>query len=247
MCDALFLQEFTDAVKAGDSGRVVLVLKIWALGFRGNGRTKYAYDMLHFIHHITNVWPKGFQDIVLKNWLLNTTGNPNSFCEFDLIQEHLNFWVKNTYKVHGSNLSWEWLETMAPLQCSTKNQGTQHAPPELTDDIEALMDSLHKNNMYWLKRDQILDDGDEPVKDVIALGLRSLKDGSKSPLSERLQTRRHMHPPTEVDMIFDDLQRGISESTLKRLSAFDVVLDMDEFPVEYNDSSSSKSKAEDEE
>ena len=57
MRDALISREFTDAVKRGDSGRVILVLKIWALGFRGNGRTKYAYEMLHVIHNITTVWP----------------------------------------------------------------------------------------------------------------------------------------------------------------------------------------------
>lgn len=56
--DSLISREFSDAVKTGDSGRVVLVLKIWALSFRGNGRTKYAYEMLHLIHHLTNVWGK---------------------------------------------------------------------------------------------------------------------------------------------------------------------------------------------
>jgi len=35
--DTLLSREFTDAVKAGDSGRVVLVLKVWAFSFRGNG------------------------------------------------------------------------------------------------------------------------------------------------------------------------------------------------------------------
>ena len=54
--DALISREFSDAVKAGDSGRVLLVLKAWALGFRGNGRTKYAYEMLHLIHNFTTVW-----------------------------------------------------------------------------------------------------------------------------------------------------------------------------------------------
>jgi hypothetical protein len=34
MRDALISREFTDALKAGDSGRVVLVLKTWALSFR---------------------------------------------------------------------------------------------------------------------------------------------------------------------------------------------------------------------
>jgi len=61
MRDALISREMTDAIKAGDSGRVVLVLKIWALSFRGNGRTKYAHEMLHLIHNLTNVWSKELQ------------------------------------------------------------------------------------------------------------------------------------------------------------------------------------------
>ena len=56
--DALISREFTDAVKSGDSGRALLVLKVWALSFRGNGHTKYAYEMLHLIHNVTHVWPK---------------------------------------------------------------------------------------------------------------------------------------------------------------------------------------------
>jgi hypothetical protein len=44
--DALTVsREYTNAVKAGDSGRILLVLKAWAL-IQGNGRTKYAYEML---------------------------------------------------------------------------------------------------------------------------------------------------------------------------------------------------------
>lgn len=58
MRDALLSREFSDAIKCGDSGRVVLVLKTWALSFRGNGRTKYAYEMLHLIQNLANVWSK---------------------------------------------------------------------------------------------------------------------------------------------------------------------------------------------
>jgi hypothetical protein len=35
-----------------------------------------------------------FSDIVLNNWLVNPTGNPNSWVEVDLMQEHMNFWIK---------------------------------------------------------------------------------------------------------------------------------------------------------
>jgi hypothetical protein len=57
MRDSLLLHEFTNAVKCGDSGRVVLVLKVWARSFRGQGRLKYAQEVLYFLHNITHVWP----------------------------------------------------------------------------------------------------------------------------------------------------------------------------------------------
>lgn len=56
--DALVSREFTDAIKSGDSGRIVILLKVLSLSFRGNGRTKYAHEMLHFIHNVMCVWPK---------------------------------------------------------------------------------------------------------------------------------------------------------------------------------------------
>jgi hypothetical protein len=55
--DALISKEFADAIKTNDPGRIVLVLKHFTLSFRGNGRIKYAYKMLHLIHHIKHIWP----------------------------------------------------------------------------------------------------------------------------------------------------------------------------------------------
>lgn len=52
--------------------------------------------------------------------------------------------------------------------------------------------------------------------------------------------------PTEADRILEDLEHGILEPTLQRLSAEDVELDMDEFPIEYDDISNSGSETEDE-
>ncbi|KAH9886957.1 hypothetical protein C8Q73DRAFT_608284, partial [Cubamyces lactineus] len=83
MRDALVLREFTDAVKVGDSGRVVNVLKLWTLSFRGSGRVKYAYEMLHLIHNLTHVWPAPLRKIILQNWLVNPTGKPDAWVEVD--------------------------------------------------------------------------------------------------------------------------------------------------------------------
>jgi hypothetical protein len=54
--DMLVTREAADAIKCGDSGRVISVIKVWALGFQGNGRSKYAYEMLHLLHNLINVW-----------------------------------------------------------------------------------------------------------------------------------------------------------------------------------------------
>jgi hypothetical protein len=68
--------------------------------------------MLHLIHNLTHVWPKPiwylllvsiadawlmnilYSEIVLNNWLVNPTGNLFSWVEVDLMQEHMNFWIK---------------------------------------------------------------------------------------------------------------------------------------------------------
>jgi hypothetical protein len=92
--DALLSRELCDAIKSCDSGRVFLVLKVFAFSYRGSGRTKYAHEMLHLIHNLTHVWPKPLCKIVLNNWILIPSGNPNSGVEVDLMQEHMNFWIK---------------------------------------------------------------------------------------------------------------------------------------------------------
>jgi hypothetical protein len=61
--DALLTREFADAIKAGDSGRIVLILKLFAFTYRGNGRSKYAHEMLHVLHNIVNVWSDGLRSV----------------------------------------------------------------------------------------------------------------------------------------------------------------------------------------
>ncbi|KAJ7067779.1 hypothetical protein C8F01DRAFT_1217523 [Mycena amicta] len=197
--DALISREYADAIKCGDSGRVMLVLKIWALSYRGSGRSKYAYEMLSLIHHVTKVWPKPIVKIVFNNWLLNTTGNPNSFLEGDLLQEHMNFWIKTFYKAHGSNASWQWLEMLAPCMVVLRNLtrslngllgadlGTKHKSPDLTNDIAVLMDRLRQYEVHTIKRGRVIaedDGGPATDSDIISAGLATLVDAATNPIDE---------------------------------------------------------------
>ena len=117
------------------------------------------------------------------------------------------------YKAHHSNASSEWLQHIAPCVdvlwqlAGTFNdilgadQGTCHAPPDISDDIQTLMDSLNKHNVYQIQPGHVLNEGDgEPCKDTITAGVQSLMTGTKNPLSEYnkafclLQQRRKIIP-----------------------------------------------------
>ncbi|KAJ6618398.1 hypothetical protein B0H10DRAFT_1795323 [Mycena sp. CBHHK59/15] len=210
--DALVSREFTDSVKAGDSGRIILVLKLLACSYRGNGRTKYAYEMLHLIHNLTKVWPESIRKIVLNNWLVNPTGNPFSWVEVDLMQEHMNFWIKTIYQAHGSSASWEWLEMVSPCisilrrlatmikKTLGSDQGNKHQPADLKDDIALLMTSLREHDVYQIRGRVFAKDDGAPTPDVILVGAQQLTDSSSNPLTEyntafkRLQARRRLQP-----------------------------------------------------
>ena len=62
--DALLTWLFADAVKAGHSGLVILVLKMWTFAYRGSGWSKYAHEMLHLFHNLVNVWSEGLWYVV---------------------------------------------------------------------------------------------------------------------------------------------------------------------------------------
>ncbi|KAL1753879.1 hypothetical protein FB107DRAFT_216807 [Schizophyllum commune] len=197
--DALLTREFSDAIKAGDSGRVLVILKLWVFSYRGSGRTKYAHEMLHLLHNILHVWPTGIRRAILQNWLQNPTGKPNAFVEIDLIQEHLNYWIKRIYKADGDGHSWTWLAMITPTISILRSlanhvnselgarQGKRHTAPTMDRDIARLMDSLEKYEVYTVKPGRVLDFEEKPVPDVIAVGMAALTCGSSkasSPLQD---------------------------------------------------------------
>ncbi|KAF7373983.1 hypothetical protein MSAN_00611200 [Mycena sanguinolenta] len=207
MRDALLTREFSDAIKRGDSGRIVLVLKQFAFAFRGNGRTKYAHEMLHVLHNLVNVWSDELRHVILHNWLLNPTGKLNAFVEVDLVQEHLNLWIKKIYKADGDAHSWDWLALVSPCvdvlrRLATQfnedlgaRQGNKHTIPDLSKDIESLMASLREHEVYVLKEGRVLDNDEMPAPDVLSAGAAALTHGAVT------------NPLQDFNQQFDELRR----------------------------------------
>ena len=120
------------------------------------------------------------------------------------------------YKAHGSNASWEWIESVAPcvdvLRQLSKNfndilgadQGTRHAPANLNEDIATLMESLDENDVYRISKGRVLDDDNEPVKDVIATGLQNLVEGNKNHFLSIMRLSGTSKPDDEGNQSFLD-------------------------------------------
>lgn len=159
----------------------------------------------------------------MKNWLVNPTGKPNSWVPVDLLQEHMNFWIKvnlshefsstthifqTFYKAHGSNASWEWLEMIGPcvdilrqLTMQINNdlgsrQGSRHSSPDLSRDIQELVKSLREHRVYVPEPGRVIESDKSTVPNVISVGLHTLP----TPLREyneafsKLRERRRMVP-----------------------------------------------------
>ncbi|KAG6823407.1 hypothetical protein H0H92_010314, partial [Tricholoma furcatifolium] len=66
------------------------------------------------------------------------------------------------------------------------------------------MESLNEHGVYRIQRGRVLDQDDEPVKNIISIGLQNLTDTPSSPLTEynshfvRLQRRRRKQPLTAL-------------------------------------------------
>jgi hypothetical protein len=109
--DCLLYLLFSSAIKRGDIGLIVHILRVWMVMMRTpKTMPKYADAIFETLGRLETYDPSlkyvtiifffcalvdnNNRKFFLHNWLVNVTGNPNGFKEVDLLQEHHNFWLK---------------------------------------------------------------------------------------------------------------------------------------------------------
>ncbi|KAJ7705744.1 hypothetical protein B0H16DRAFT_1901711 [Mycena metata] len=183
--DALFYIEFVFAIKKGDIGRVVNVLRVWMVMMRSNKTMpKYADAIFETLARIDRYDPV-LKRFFLHNWLVNLTGRPYSFKEVDLLQKHQNFWAKIIYNAKGVNRSWEWLskitvciftlrEAMRTVQKTYKipAYGERHTVPDMTKEVQTLADALRDEKIqeHVNNRGSVDSSSVAPVRDLLEEG-----------------------------------------------------------------------------
>lgn len=133
------------------------------------------------------------------------------------------------YKADGDAHSWEWLSMVSPCVDVLRSlanhintdlgasQGKKHTIPDLKKDIDMLMASLMKHEVYIVKEGRVLDFDEKPVPDVIFVGLASLTNGSSSnPLAEfntafnQVREHRRLTPVSQLGQLFEKLRVSLA-------------------------------------
>jgi hypothetical protein len=94
MRDALLLLVFQDAVRHGDPGIVLMVIKIWIYTFRGAGLVNYARECVNTILTWHYELSPELQEAMEHAWFYNRFGHPDGCIPTDLYLEFMNFWFK---------------------------------------------------------------------------------------------------------------------------------------------------------
>ncbi|KAG8727369.1 hypothetical protein FRC11_013368, partial [Ceratobasidium sp. 423] len=115
------------------------------------------------------------------------TGKQDSWKETELLQEHMNFWIKSVYKARGPNAPWTWLEgisscitTLRELEDKvnpllTPHNLNHHSLPNLQADLEAFIKSLVEEGIHVQDPPRHFRDKSFRVKGVMAVGRLTLK------------------------------------------------------------------------
>ncbi|GAV99725.1 protein [Lentinula edodes] len=183
--DALRYWLLVKSIKAGDIGRVVLVLRIWMLMMRTpKTMPRYANAIFETLGHLQQ-YPERLRKMFLHNWLVNLTGRANGFKEVDLLQEHTNFWIKMVYGAKGVNRNWEWLTMISVCIYSLRKAlrtvqktfdipiyGTQHTTPNMEKEVQLIAEKLKEEKIQEYVLDRPANAEVELVHDLIGKGVK---------------------------------------------------------------------------
>ncbi|KAF9147777.1 hypothetical protein BGX20_006542, partial [Mortierella sp. AD010] len=166
MKDMMLYIELSDAIKAGDIGRIDETLKPLTVIFQAGQTKNYALELLHLHCLLNHASDNKRKEAIMSSWLINTTGKKNRWIPADLYQEHNNLMTKVTHAVRGTNSPYETLANLVAPNihvfqevCSkvesiyhTPNRGNHHTSKRSVGDIKRLLESIKDHGILDINR-----------------------------------------------------------------------------------------------
>ncbi|KAF9369712.1 hypothetical protein CPB97_003364 [Podila verticillata] len=183
--------ELTEAIKAGDIGRISHLLPIITLMMHGGGNTNYALEMLRLLYGIRHLWTDEWVTRVLSSMLVNPKGIDGEWMATDMLQENHNYLLKSIFSSKGSNMTWEYLRDaistnirtfqaisrMFEREVGVGSSSTKHQKPSTASDISKIHGYLQSSGILWKENTSNCDQG-IPVVDLQCLGGGKMVGGS---------------------------------------------------------------------
>ncbi|KAF9275432.1 hypothetical protein BGZ74_004019 [Mortierella antarctica] len=190
--DMLFYLELSSAIKAGDIGRILEVLKYLTILFQAGKTKNYGAELLRLYCGLRHSWTEKTKQAIFASWLVNPKGNENGFIPTDLYQEQNNRLIKDIHAVKGSNASWTFAEQKLSTNIHTfkqvkENMKAQYNTPRNKDnhqsvapdsDIKAIMRS-NAEHLILSKKPQNQQMA-KPVVDLIREGYKRVQSASRT-------------------------------------------------------------------
>ncbi|KAF9343521.1 hypothetical protein BGX26_005608 [Mortierella sp. AD094] len=192
--DAALYLELSDAIKAGDIGRIEEVLVWLTIMFQAMDNKNYANELLRLHCDIRYSWTPEVKITMMSSWLINTSGRPNGWIPADLYQEHNNLLTKVIYKAKGSNASWEHLAKLVSTNIRAfgeitsrmgsefrlRKNSSKHATVSAEIDIDLLSTALKEHRIFEILENTTPTVAPEDnVVDLLAKGIEMLQQGPR--------------------------------------------------------------------
>ncbi|KAI7826126.1 hypothetical protein BC939DRAFT_447007 [Gamsiella multidivaricata] len=187
--DMMVYMELGAAIKVGDVGRILEVIKVITVMFQSKETKNYANELMRLAYGIRHAWSPQWTKAVVSSWLINTNGKASGWIPADLYQEHNNLLTKTIHSGKESNMSWEMLanQISTNIRLFSKIAKTLESEYDITHnssfhstlsaerDIQLIQQSLKDHDILGNARPG---DCSVPlVKNLVSEGLEKLIDG----------------------------------------------------------------------
>lgn len=157
----LLAQDFQEARRHGDGGRIMMLFKFFMFHYKATGKHKYAYQILRLLALQKCLLTPKMAHQLTWNRFVNLKGKQDSNIEMDRAMEHRNKMFKEEcHGFHGkiTDTSVAWVGQAAQpidqiLHCAdkaakTKRSSCKHKKLQMKDEVLALVRMMHAEAIF---------------------------------------------------------------------------------------------------
>jgi hypothetical protein len=235
----LFLQhgivynEFCEAMRYGDSGRVERCLRLFCIWFQATRQTNYAMETIHMVACLRKVWSPELREYWMDNCLLNLSGSGDGFLACDLVGEHVVREIKSMVHHNVNPATDEFLRYDIAVQvlvfaesrenirrnCGAIDFGNHSSTVAADRDVRAVAETVLHGDIFQFSSSR--GSQEKEFRDLYTDGLAKLMRGKPiADYKERMNNDMCMYDEKEVSDIREpvSVQSEFSEGEQADLS-----------------------------